>query len=73
MSNGLAVILLTLAPLGIVLLIISLTDGTTLSERKHRRALCEILAQEVIEGTLPLDRYLAADCRAKNIPLIGDR
>lgn len=73
MSNGLGAMLFMFVPLGIVLLVMSLPDGTTLSERKHRRALCELLAQDVIEGTLPLDRYLTADCRAKNIPLIGDR
>ena len=69
MSSGLGTMLLMLLPLGIVLLVVSLPDGTTLSERKHRKALCEVLAQEVIDGTLPLDRYLATNCRARNIPL----
>lgn len=73
MSNGLGSMFLILVPLGIFLLATSLPDGTALSERKHRRALCEILAQEVINSTLPLDRYLAANCSANNIPLSNVR
>ena len=69
MSSGLGSILLVLVPFGIFLLVVSVSDGTTLSERKHRRALCEVMAQEVINGTLSLDRYLAANCSAKKISL----
>lgn len=53
-----------------IILIIALpSEDISLSERKHRKALCNILATQVTDGTLRLDQYLTTDCRAKNIPL----